>query len=83
MAKRKYIFRVLFYKEEKEWIALALEMDLRGYGKTKPAALKELSQLVASQETFAKFKNQIELVWFPAEEKYWRKYERKCRKKEK
>ena len=33
---------VLGYREEGQWVALALEMDLRGYGETFEAALREL-----------------------------------------
>lgn len=58
---------VLGYKEETEWVALALEMDLRGYGATFKEALAELVDLVTTQVSFAQFKDQPELIWKPAE----------------
>ena len=58
---------VLGYKEETEWVALALEMDLRGYGATFKEALNELADLVTTQVSFAQFKGQPELIWKPAE----------------
>lgn len=62
---------VLGYREGKEWVALALEMDLRGYATTIDDALRELSDLVAMQLSFARLKSQPELVWKPAEPHYW------------
>ena len=62
---------VLAYREGKDWVALALEMDLRGYGKTIDEAVRELSDLVAMQLSFARLKSQPELVWKPAEPQYW------------
>jgi len=60
-------FNVLGYQEEGEWAALALEMDLRGYGETFEQALAELADLMAMQIGFAQFKGQPDLVWKPAE----------------
>ena len=62
---------VLGYREGQEWIALALEMDLRGYGETMDDAIRELNDLVAMQLSFARFKSQPELAWKPAEPQYW------------
>lgn len=58
---------VLGYQEEKEWVALALEMDLRGYGDTFDEALEDLSDLVLMQISFARFKGEPSLIWKPAE----------------
>lgn len=66
---------VLGYQEEGEWVALALEMDLRGYGPTFQEATKELHELVTTQIGFARFKRQPELIWKPAEPVYWRLFE--------
>jgi hypothetical protein len=66
---------VLGYQEEGEWVALALEMDLRGYGPTFQQATQELQQLVSTQFEFARFKRQPELIWKPAEPIYWRLFE--------
>jgi hypothetical protein len=58
---------VLGYREEVEWIALALEMDLRGYGKTFEEALSELKELVTMQISFAYFKGQTGMILRPAD----------------
>ena len=63
---------VLGYREGDEWIAVALEMDLRGYGSTVDEAFEELTDLVTTQLSFARFKGQPEMIWKPAEPIYWR-----------
>ena len=65
---------VLRYREDGEWVALALEMDIRGYGATADKAFEELGELVAMQLSFAHFKGQPELIWRSAEPKYWRRF---------
>jgi hypothetical protein len=62
---------VLGYKEEGEWVALALEMDLRGYGPTFRDAVSDLMDLVRMQVTFAHSKGHPEMVWKPAEGHWW------------
>ena len=66
---------VLGYREENDWVALALEMDLRGYGATIDEALTELAELVVMQMSFARFKGQPEMISKPAESIYWRLFE--------
>jgi len=68
---------VLGYRDdqEKAWVALAVDMDLRGYGKTFSEALKELKELVVTQIDFALFKSQPEMIWKPAEPEYHRLFE--------
>lgn len=63
---------VLGYREDRKWVALCLDMDLRGYGGTFDEAAKELAELVAMQISFARFKGRPELVLKPAEAVYWR-----------
>lgn len=58
---------VLGYHEDGEWIALALEMDLRGHGKTFEEAIDDLRDLVSMQISFSRFKGQPELIWKAAE----------------
>lgn len=69
--------RILGYfdKEENAWVALALEMDIRGYGETIDDALNELRDLVSAQISFAYAKKDPGLVHFPAERKYFDIYE--------
>lgn len=65
---------VLGYQEEGEWVALALEMDLRGYGQTFVEALEELRDLVSTQIRFAQFKGQPDLVWRTAEPVWFERF---------
>ena len=58
---------VLGYQEDGEWVALALEMDLRGYGSTFGEALGELRDLVMMQISFALFKGQPDMIWRSAD----------------
>lgn len=70
------VLSVLGYQEEGEWVALSLEMDLRGYGKTFNEAFISLTELIEIQFSFAVSKNQPELIFKPAEPVYWTIYER-------
>lgn len=65
---------VLGYQEDGEWVALALEMDLRGYGQTFTDALEELRDLVSTQIRFAQFKGQPDLVWKTAEPVWFERF---------
>ncbi len=58
---------VLGYREADSWVALALEMDLRGYGKNFEEAIEDLKELVGMQISFAYFKGQTEMIFRPAE----------------
>ncbi|MGD0100496.1 MAG: hypothetical protein ABSC60_09135 [Acidobacteriota bacterium] len=60
-------FNILGYREDNEWVALALEMDLRGYGKTFEEAHKELQDLVNVQIGFALAKDHPEMIFKPAD----------------
>ena len=53
---------ILEYREDNEWVALALEMDLRGYGKIFNKAVNELQELVALQIGFAHYKGRPEMI---------------------
>ena len=68
------MLNILGYREEGEWVALALEMDLRGYGETWDEALDDLSDQVLMQISFAHFKGQPEMIWKSAEEEYWERF---------
>ncbi|HEY7213040.1 MAG TPA: hypothetical protein VIC28_00350 [Thermoanaerobaculia bacterium] len=65
---------VLGYREDDEWVALALEMDLRGYGQTFGEALEELTALVTTQIHFAQFKGQPDMVWKSAEPVWFERF---------
>lgn len=68
------LLNVLGYREDGDWVALALEMDLRGYGDTFGEALQELKDLVATQIRFAQFKGQPEVVWKSAEAVWFERF---------
>lgn len=62
---------VLGYREDDEWVALALEMDLRGYGETFEDAIDDLKDHVAMQISFARFKHDPDLIFRSAESRYF------------
>lgn len=66
--------RVLGFREDDQWCALALEMDLRGYGDTFEEAEADLQKAVAMQLSFAIHKEKFEMALFPAEQKYFKIY---------
>lgn len=68
------VLNVLGYREQEDWVAMALEMDLRGYGQTFREALEELRELVATQIRFAHFKGQAELIWKSAEPVWFERF---------
>lgn len=83
MAKEKepIFFNILGYQENGEWVALALEMDLRGFGKTFEDALDQLMESVEAQISFARYKNEPGLIWHPAEKKYFDLFDRVRKKR--
>ena len=68
--------RVLLYREDGEFVAHALEMDLLGYGKTDAEALRELKGLIEAQITFARQKNDDTLLDFPAPKEFFARWEK-------
>lgn len=62
---------VLGYCEDSQWAALALEMDLRGYGETFEDALADLQDLIQMQISFALYKGHLEMIFKDAEPVYW------------
>ena len=68
--------RGLGYREDGEWVALALEMDLRGYGKTFREAMDDLRDLVLMQLSFAREKSDTSLIFKAAEKKYFDIYDK-------
>lgn len=66
---------VLGYREDDEWVALVLEMDLRGYGKTLKEAILQLRDVVSAHIEFAASKGEPHLLWFDAEPRFWKMFE--------
>lgn len=62
---------VLGYQEEGEWCAHALNMDLRGYGKTFEDAFDELKGCVECHIETALEDGEPETIFFSAENHYW------------
>ena len=65
---------VLGYREDSQWCALALEMDLRGYGQSFGEALKDLHESMTMQIGFALFKNEPGMIFYPADPMYFSLY---------
>lgn len=67
--------RVLIYQEDGEFCAQALELDLLGYGKTEGEAVSELLKMIQCQLAFARFKNDDNLLPFPAPKQCYDKWQ--------
>ena len=73
--------RVLIYEddegdEEGDVVALAIDMDLRGYGDSEETALAEVEDLVDCQLQFALEQNDLRPAFFPADQKYFDMFEK-------
>ena len=64
-------FHVLLYREDADWCALALEVDLRGYGATMEAACEDLTSALERQFLFSLSRRDPGTFIFPAEGKYF------------
>ena len=67
---------VILFREGSGWTALALEMDIRGYGPTREAAVDDALAMISAQVSFAVQMGHPESIWKPAEESYWRMWEK-------
>lgn len=67
---------VILFREGAAWTALALEMDIRGYGPTRKAAVDDALAMILAQVSFAAQMGHVESIWKPADEKYWRMWEK-------
>ena len=72
--------RVLICKEEEEFSARALEMDLLGYGKTEAEAVSDLKSAIESQISFAIQMKDDSLLNFPSDPEYLERWEEAHRK---
>ena len=73
--EKTFTFSVIAFREDAEWTAVTLEMDLRGYGSTPQEAFADVIDMVKAQVSFAVQRKHPESVWRRAEEKYWRMFE--------
>lgn len=67
--------RVLVAKEDGEFMAHALELDLVGYGATENAAISELSEMILAQISFAAQKSDDSLIPFRAPAEYFERWD--------
>ena len=65
---------VIVFREDSGWTALALEMNIRGYGQTEKGAIKDVMEMMLAQVSFAVQMGHPESVWHPAEAKYWQMF---------
>ncbi len=63
--------RVVFYREDGEWVAHCLEFDLIGDGTTKQEALSRLARAISIQVEAAFDDDNIENLFSPADSKYF------------
>lgn len=68
-------FRVLICKEDGEFVARALEMDLLGTGATEAAAVEHLHEAIAAQLSFATQQNSPEIINFNSDPAYFERWE--------
>jgi len=66
---------VITYREDSMWTALALEMNLRGYGTTPETANDDLCEMLIAQVSFAVQMGHPESVWNRAGDEFWRMFE--------
>ena len=65
---------VLGVREDDAWCAIALEMSLRGYGRTFEAALDALRETIEAQVSFAVQQDSLDQIFMPAEPHYFKLY---------
>lgn len=67
--------RILLSREERDYVAHGLEVDLVAYGRTEKGALTELEEMIQAQMSYASQTNRPELVWHPAPEEFFKRWE--------
>ena len=72
---------IVFREDPATWVALALEMDVRGYGPTPEAAIHDLMEMLHAQISYAVQMGHPESVWHRAEDRYWRMWEKARQKR--
>src|SRR2546421_748889 len=68
--------RVLLSRDDGKCVAHALEMDLVAYGKTEKETIRELTNLVRNQISFAMEKQEDHLMYFRAPNEYFEQWEK-------
>jgi hypothetical protein len=78
---RSFAVSVIVFREDSAWTALALEMDIRGYGPTPEAAVEDVLAMLSAQVSFAVQMGHPESVWHPADQRYWDEFEEARRRR--
>ena len=68
--------RVLICKEDDQFVAHALEMDILGYGASEREALSELKTLLNNQIGFSASVGHPEMINFPAPKEFFERWEK-------
>ncbi|VAW63651.1 hypothetical protein MNBD_GAMMA10-2973 [hydrothermal vent metagenome] len=63
-----------FNENEGVWSAVALELDLWGYGETKEESIEELVEMIQAQQSFSEFKENPDLLLRSAPAMYFHMY---------
>jgi|ERR1700682_3100674 len=72
---KTFAVSAIAFREDSGWTALALEMNLRGYGSTAQAAFADLVEMLVAQISYAMQMGHPESVWNRADDKYWLMFE--------
>jgi hypothetical protein len=70
---RRLTLHAIAFREEGEWIAHCLELDIVSSGPTAHAALDSLVEALALQLSYARDNDNFEYLFRPAPESAWRK----------
>ncbi|MBI5124652.1 MAG: hypothetical protein HZA70_00280 [Planctomycetes bacterium] len=73
LAVGRFDLRVVIYKEDDDYIAHCLEMDIMGTGRTLEIAIEEMKRLVEAQISYCLDKHIEDTLLSPAPPEYWRK----------
>ena len=68
--------------EGNKWCAVALEMDIWGFGNTAEEAMEDLDELVDIQIEFAVGKKRLSILNHPADEKWFQLWDRLQKREE-
>jgi predicted RNase H-like HicB family nuclease len=66
--------RIVFYKDEDDWIAHCLEFDLIGDGVTREKAMENLAEAILLQIQASVEHNNVANLFSPADGKYFRMF---------
>lgn len=69
----RFDLRVVIYKEEDDYVAHCLEMDILGTGETPEVAVEEMKKLVEAQIFYCIDKHIEDTLINPAPQEYWRR----------